>query len=538
VIAQPSVVRCTEEEWIEFRLMAQHGMLFEIVEWIDSGRPTLRPLNKHTSAFGDAVSAPNLSLVQVLWERAWQDRAEAVSAMCHLAGSRVSGVVMRYLLEHECPVDHVTGYDLCFFHDLELIRLGLEKGVCILEPDGWASAFIRVGSRPLIRFYLEERDRIAGLRRDAVYALCESIKDSRLRAVGLLKWAGVDPFAKAPKYGDWESPEEEWDGFPALYLSEAKKIGELLELLKLKPNEPQWFDLVERIAVGTGDGLAEVYALVRNPDEVIRGSPIRSEALLRRLATSVCWGWCWNPSRGERLVATCIRLIELGVCLRWSDKVEIGSFRRNVYRSETKGNVFKVLSRAAELADEGSRADLAELVRVPTMRDLVIRNDASILLKLGIKGPASYDGPSFSVPRSIRPGRVKVSLPPICENQAVREKVAWSRAKHPTTTSVVPHAVKAPGARVLTRKMIYSQVWSKAVDTVAKEFGISGSMLARICTKLRVPRPPRGYWARPEQWRKKRKPPLPKWESREADYWAINPANVRAQRRLKEGDSD
>lgn len=34
---------------------------------------------------------------------------------------------MRYLLEKNCPVDHVMGYDLCMFHDLELVRLGIER---------------------------------------------------------------------------------------------------------------------------------------------------------------------------------------------------------------------------------------------------------------------------------------------------------------------------------------------------------------------------------------------------------------------------
>lgn len=61
---------------------------------------------------------------------------------------------MRYLLEQNCPVDHVTGYDLCMFHDLELVRLGIGCGVNILEPDGWASAYTETGSRPLIRMDL------------------------------------------------------------------------------------------------------------------------------------------------------------------------------------------------------------------------------------------------------------------------------------------------------------------------------------------------------------------------------------------------
>lgn len=88
--------------------MVAHGMLFAVVEWIDHGKPTQRPENKHTSAFESAVMAPNLSMTQVLWERAWQEQRDAVSAFGHLAWQRTSDVVMRYLLENGCPVDHVA----------------------------------------------------------------------------------------------------------------------------------------------------------------------------------------------------------------------------------------------------------------------------------------------------------------------------------------------------------------------------------------------------------------------------------------------
>ena len=70
-----------------------------------------------------------------MWERAWQDRAEAVSALGSLAYDRKSVVVMRYLLEHGCPVDHVTGYDSCLVHDLERVRIGgVQEGVAMQLP--------------------------------------------------------------------------------------------------------------------------------------------------------------------------------------------------------------------------------------------------------------------------------------------------------------------------------------------------------------------------------------------------------------------
>jgi len=48
----------------------------------------------------------------------------------------------------------------------------------------------------------------------------------------------------------------------------------------------------------------------------------------------------------------------------------------------------------------------------------------------------------------------------------------------------------------LSRRKLYELVWSKPVEKVAEEFGISGRGLAKICKRHRIPSPPRGYWAK------------------------------------------
>ena len=47
----------------------------------------------------------------------------------------------------------------------------------------------------------------------------------------------------------------------------------------------------------------------------------------------------------------------------------------------------------------------------------------------------------------------------------------------------------------ITRQELYDLVWSTPMMHAAKQFGISGVMLGRICMERNVPRPPRGYWA-------------------------------------------
>jgi len=59
------------------------------------------------------------------------------------------------------------------------------------------------------------------------------------------------------------------------------------------------------------------------------------------------------------------------------------------------------------------------------------------------------------------------------------------------------------------RKVLYEQVWSEPALTVAKGYGVSSVWLGKVCRILKVPVPPRGYWARVRSGGKGRKPPLP-----------------------------
>ena len=50
----------------------------------------------------------------------------------------------------------------------------------------------------------------------------------------------------------------------------------------------------------------------------------------------------------------------------------------------------------------------------------------------------------------------------------------------------------------LTRRGLYDLVWSTPMTKLAESFGISDVGLAKICDRHRVPKPPRGYWAKKE----------------------------------------
>lgn len=61
----------------------------------------------------------------------------------------------------------------------------------------------------------------------------------------------------------------------------------------------------------------------------------------------------------------------------------------------------------------------------------------------------------------------------------------------------------------LTRTQLYRLVWSKPMSAVAEDLGISGTALAKICSRLLVPYPSRGHWTKAKAGRAPQKPALP-----------------------------
>ena len=48
----------------------------------------------------------------------------------------------------------------------------------------------------------------------------------------------------------------------------------------------------------------------------------------------------------------------------------------------------------------------------------------------------------------------------------------------------------------VSRNDLYQRVWELPMARLAAEYGISGNGLAKICDRLKIPYPPRGYWAK------------------------------------------
>ena len=61
----------------------------------------------------------------------------------------------------------------------------------------------------------------------------------------------------------------------------------------------------------------------------------------------------------------------------------------------------------------------------------------------------------------------------------------------------------------VNREDLFKEVWAEPMTTIAKRYKVSSSFLARVCKRMNVPRPPRGYWAKLKVGRTTPQPQLP-----------------------------
>src|SRR5262245_7676149 len=66
---------------------------------------------------------------------------------------------------------------------------------------------------------------------------------------------------------------------------------------------------------------------------------------------------------------------------------------------------------------------------------------------------------------------------------------------------------------ILTRQQLYDRAWTTPIDNLAKELGLSGRGLGKLCARHNIPVPPRGYWAKKAFGKRVKQPPLPSPET-------------------------
>jgi hypothetical protein len=61
----------------------------------------------------------------------------------------------------------------------------------------------------------------------------------------------------------------------------------------------------------------------------------------------------------------------------------------------------------------------------------------------------------------------------------------------------------------MNRAELFERVWSLPVTKLAEEWGITGTGLKKVCRRVQIPVPPRGYWAKLKAGHRLKRPSLP-----------------------------
>jgi ATP-dependent Zn protease len=81
----------------------------------------------------------------------------------------------------------------------------------------------------------------------------------------------------------------------------------------------------------------------------------------------------------------------------------------------------------------------------------------------------------------------------------------------------------------VSREKLYQEVWAEPMLKVGAHYGVSSSFLARVCRRMNVPCPPRGYWARKSAGLRSKVPPLPNPEPGDELAWIPGGGDVPRQ---------
>jgi len=291
-------------------------------------------------------------------------------------------------------------------------------------------------------------------------ALRQFCQEGSLKWVSLLMWAGADPRTRGPALDDAEHIDDpEWH---TTALNEACTSGNVELLKRLKPNpSDDLAGMLDRASISAHrDVLAYLFSLGANPNDRPDGGSSALESCIRHLGWEdfdrVRYGYdptYQSPGHKVSNGREAIKLLLQHGAIWKPQPSTLNDTRRILYRLEPEVTMELV---AQVLKTANGESGVRELLRVPRMRQH-LASCASQLSRLGL----TLDGQRRSTHQAAQPASAPASEPAQYD-----------------------------------RERLFEDVWSEPMKDVGCKYGLSEAALSTLCTKLEIPTPPKGHWAR------------------------------------------
>lgn len=480
----------------ELHRLCRDGRLYDVERWIRDGHPLqlapdtpIAPRRRTRTALGIAFARKDHSLVHLLLANGYDLDAEPRNPLNAALGLRRQDIV-ELLLGWGADLGQVCLETLCDTYDSDLYERFRNLGVDLTADHSLARALgHHTSNKPLFGFAKRHRPHNPAVQYELDLALAYHAGEGNEKGVLLSLWAGADPHAPVPhlEFG-LDEPEGEEERSSAVH--EACCFGHSAILEHLQPH-PARDDYDELYRDASNDGIVEILArsaLPRDPSKVIISQLVRLD---------------W-PFPKHRPIPALRALFEAGVRWEASPGHEIADARRSLLKQNDR----RFLEILKLLATDGycSREVLTELARTPAMRERMRQVE---LIPPTWKDRSEFDRTEPPRGRAIL---ARFGIEPPEKKEPKKEPAAAL----PTTVHLGHQDRNGTDLR-LDRRALYERVWSTPVYKLAEEWGLSDRGLAKACHRLRIPVPPRGYWARVHAGQRVRRPRLPKLPAGQAE---------------------
>lgn len=449
----------TTEEGKQLLALCRSGKLYEIEAWVAAGRSLHVPAGLRKLPLQIAIGSGFHSLVELL---AKHEECPAVKN-----GALSDAVKLRRLelveslLSLGAAANGVPFSTVLFAWNPAVIRLFLRRGADVVTGSPFAAAFgarIRTPLRPFVEHKAGHPELAEQMQLQVDTALRYFCAEGDLKWASLLVWAGGNPRTSGPKLYEPENADSFTTG-----LQEACYGGHTELLGKLKPDSERddLTDLFKCAAIGSHkDAMQFLLDRGANPNDKQNAGSSALDMCLWHMNIDASYGWdgtgLVSRFKFSRSLDGVRFLAERGALWRPDDRTQVNGLRRTLLKCEPEVTIDLLKTLIAH--ESCSRDTLRELLYCRSMAEHISKQTWWLSrLKL-----------------------VDIGTYPRARHAGGRDQL------------FVPRGLTAR----YQREVLYEQVWSTPMRCLAKEYGISDVGLAKVCRKLYIPLPGRGYWAR------------------------------------------